>query len=131
MWIPTEASRYGQAAARGTAETTISGITAPMEPAPISAKARVWSLMPWAMAFQTAWVTAAPSTARVTPSVRVFDGSNEAPQARLNRSPQGFYPVRCSPGRSLIEPQHPGRGAARSSPGRPDCGCPGGRPAEP
>ena len=58
-----------------------SGIAITMPPTPIRAKASVWSLMPCAMAFQVACVTAAASTARVTVSERVVDGSNGAPQA--------------------------------------------------
>ena len=58
-----------------------SGIPTTMPPTPISAKASVWSLMPCAMAFQAAWVTAAPRTAKVTAAERVVDGSNGAPQA--------------------------------------------------
>jgi hypothetical protein len=58
-----------------------SGIEVATPPTPISAKASVWSLMPCAMAFQMACVTAAASTARVTVSERVVDGSNGAPQA--------------------------------------------------
>jgi hypothetical protein len=95
--MATDASRYGQQPARGVAVTITSGIPTAMPPTPISAKASVWSLMPCAMAFQTAWVTAAARTARVTAAERVVDGSNGAPQAGAIRSPQGFYPVRCSP----------------------------------
>ena len=58
-----------------------SGIDTVMPPMPISAKARVWSLMPCAIAFQVACVTAAASTASVTVRGRVVDGSNGAPQA--------------------------------------------------
>ena len=63
------------------AATMTSGIDTAMPPTPISAKASVWSLMPCAMAFQIAWVTAAIRTAPVTVSGRVVDGSNGAPQA--------------------------------------------------
>ena len=63
------------------AATMTSGIDTAAPPTPISAKASVWSLMPCAMAFQTACVTAAASTARVTVRERVVDGSNGAPQA--------------------------------------------------
>ena len=63
------------------AVTMTSGIAITMPPAPIRAKASVWSLMPCAIAFQVACVTAAASTARVTVSERVVDGSNWAPQA--------------------------------------------------
>ena len=59
----------------------ISGIATPIVPAPISANASVWSLMPCAIAFHTAWVMAAASTASVTVTGRVVDGSNGAPQA--------------------------------------------------
>ena len=57
------------------------GIAMTMPPTPIRAKASVWSLMPCAMAFQVACVTAAASTARVTVSERVVDGYNGAPRA--------------------------------------------------
>src|SRR6516164_537029 len=79
--MATEASRYGQLADRGKAATMTSGTEVAVPPTPISAKASVWSLMPCAMAFQAAWVTAAASTARVTVSERVVDGSKGAPQA--------------------------------------------------
>ena len=81
MWIATEPSRYGQQSARGMAATMTSGIPTAIPPTPISAKASVWSLMPCAIAFQTACVTAAAMTAKVTASERVVDGSNGAPQA--------------------------------------------------
>jgi hypothetical protein len=58
----------------------ISGIATTMPPTPISANASVWSLMPCAMAFQVACVTAAASTARVTLRDKV-DGFIGAPQA--------------------------------------------------
>src|SRR6185503_16886347 len=76
MWIATEPRRYGQQSARGMAVTRTSGIPTAMPPTPISAKASVWSLMPCAIAFQTACVMAAAMTAKVTVRERVVDGSN-------------------------------------------------------
>ena len=58
-----------------------SGTETAVPPTPISANASVWSLMPCAMAFQVACVTAAARTASMTDRERVVDGSNGAPQA--------------------------------------------------
>ena len=89
MWIATEPSRYGQQPAPGMVAKMTSGIPSATPPTPISAKASVWSLMPCAIAFQTACVTAAAITAKVTLSERVVDGPTGLPR-QAEQEPSGL-----------------------------------------
>src|ERR1700692_2294609 len=95
--MPTDARRYGHLEGRGMAATMTSGIDTAAPPAPISAKASVWSLMLCAMAFQAACVTAAASTARVTVSGRGVDGSKGLLR-QAEQEPSGFLSRQVFPG---------------------------------